>query len=1050
MGCPMRIKIVAIDRNNTTGAWKIVYTPDGNRTHNHPPSLDVRVNTRHRQRSVQQNCGQAISSANELVALQTEAGIPVSRIYSTLLLANTNSLAIPKDIANAKDVWRREMLATGTAIEFKEIVLQMKTIEETLDETRQLVLLLGSLTDEYKMIWTVFENTPNMSLAYAIQALSDFGSKRRFIGKCFYCKKQGHKEFGCRIKKVDEERDQVAQVQQSDFSFTATSAMTKTKWLTDSGASSHMTSVRDKHEGPQDAVRITIADGTKIDAVATSTIALKLMDGTSVRMSDVLYTSEVEGSLMSVSKLDKKDVVAQFNKDRCVFRYRDAKVMEMGCLTSSVTNDDVYADCFMGKMRADNFTRHPENLVKSAGDLDVMHTDVMDTLSKFKIYKTAIVNETSKSIKRLRLANGGEYIGGQFKSYLNQCGNKHDDTVPYTPQQNGLAERINRSLVEMARHILYHEDVAKKCGTKPQRKNLKVFASLGYAHIADEEHRKLDSKALKCRIMDYEDGVKGYRVMDMATGKVQIVRTVKFMKPTTTDHVVAREDGGDEEAVVEATLGGQQPVNAREIVPGFGDVIPLLRDEYEDLEMVPYQPTHPIITRSRDSPIDETTEAEEGGARKKQLVAPSAIGTKRQKMIQERVKPTENQLAITDGQAMVASEAIPKTTKAFSLAFDWMPLGEYSQRYEIDYEETYAPVAYLHSIRVVLAKCCAEGFEIGQSDVDTEFLYGKLDEEIYAELLGGLRELMTLANAEGEDDVVCLILQVCMVSSVTIYDHLKGMGFKTVDADSCVYTQCEGDDKCVVCLYLYDMLIASRDKGVITSVKAGIAERLRINDLGRASFILGIAFDYDINDKTLGISRRAYTESVIKNIGQESAKLSLMPLHPSLHVTKDDRPQTEDDKRFLDNPGEADSNVGIKEVRYLLKTKGLGITYDGLLRTELTAYADSDWDGNRDDRRSESGMMLLMCGAPVVWRSMFQKTVALSTTENIGADQVDPTVIYEDNQGVMALAKNKATTGEVELVYEGSKNELVDFITKGKLSKTLRYLMTCINLGPKF
>ncbi|POM61418.1 hypothetical protein PHPALM_29570, partial [Phytophthora palmivora] len=56
--------------------------------------------------------------------------------------------------------------------QFKEIVLQMETIGEPLDETRQLVLLLGSLTDEYKMISTVLENTPNITLAYAIQALS--------------------------------------------------------------------------------------------------------------------------------------------------------------------------------------------------------------------------------------------------------------------------------------------------------------------------------------------------------------------------------------------------------------------------------------------------------------------------------------------------------------------------------------------------------------------------------------------------------------------------------------------------------------------------------------------------------------------------------------------------------------------------------------------------------------------------------------------------------------------------------------------------------------
>jgi hypothetical protein len=68
-------------------------------------------------------------------------------------------------------------------------------------------------------------------------------------------------------------------------------------------------------------------------------------------------------------------------------------------------------------------------------------------------------------------------------------------------------------------------------------------------------------------------------------------------------------------------------------------------------------------------------------------------------------------------------------------------------------------------------------------------------------------------------------------------------------------------------------------------------------------------------------------------------------------------------------------------VRYLLKAKDLGITYDGMLGAQLVAYSDADWAGNRDDRRSVSGMMLVMCGAPVVWRSTFQKTIALSSTE---------------------------------------------------------------------
>ncbi|KAE8973638.1 hypothetical protein PF011_g25171 [Phytophthora fragariae] len=384
------------------------------------------------------------------------------------------------------------------------------------------------------------------------------------------------------------------------------------------------------------------------------------------------------------------------------------------------------------------------------------------------------------------------------------------------------------------------------------------------------------------------------------------------------------------------------------------------------------------------------------------------------------------------------------------------------------YEETYLQVASLNSVRAMLAKCGAGGMEFEQCDVDTAFLYGKLEEEIYIELPEGLRELLELAEAEGEDDIVCMLLrslyglkQASRVWNKTIDKHLKSMGFEPADADPCVYTRGEGDDECIVCLYVDDMLIASRQKTVIAPVKAGIAEKFRIKDLGRARFIVGIEIDYDMEHRTLGISQKAYTESIIKKCGQENTKPCLTPLEPGVNLTKADDPQTEEDKakikskpyrslvgslmylacgtrpdisvavakpsHFLENSGEKHWDAGIKVVRYLLKTKDVGIVYDGLLGTHLEACSDADWAGHRDDQRPVSGMLLMLCGAPVVWRSTFQKTVARSSTEaeymvlsdcvkecvwmrrllkGIGAEQVGATVIYDDNRRAMTLAKN--------------------------------------------
>ncbi|KAG2782718.1 hypothetical protein PC129_g22910 [Phytophthora cactorum] len=74
--------------------------------------------------------------------------------------------------------------------------------------------------------------------------------------------------------------------------------------------------------------------------------------------------------------------------------------------------------------------------------------------------------------------------------------------------------------------------------TKPQLKNMKVFGALGYAHIPDEKRHKIDAKAFKYRFKGCEGGVKGYRQQNVETGKVQIVRTVKFVETTNPGNLV--------------------------------------------------------------------------------------------------------------------------------------------------------------------------------------------------------------------------------------------------------------------------------------------------------------------------------------------------------------------------------------------------------------------------------------------------------------------------------------------------------------------------------
>ncbi|KAG3076239.1 hypothetical protein PI124_g18405 [Phytophthora idaei] len=114
----------------------------------------------------------------------------------------------------------------------------------------------------------------------------------------------------------------------------------------------------------------------------------------------------------------------------------------------------------------------------------------------------------------------------------------------------------------------------------------------------------------------------------------------------------------------------------------------------------------------------------------------------------------------------------------------------------------------------------------------------------------GLWEFLSLAEAEGENDFVCLLLQnlyglkqASRVWNDTIDEHLKDMGFKGANVDPCVYTRGDSDKDCIVCRYVKYMLNVAKDKAIIASVKAVIAEKLKIKDLGRTRFILRIKID---------------------------------------------------------------------------------------------------------------------------------------------------------------------------------------------------------------
>ena len=165
-----------------------------------------------------------------------------------------------------------------------------------------------------------------------------------------------------------------------------------------------------------------------------------------------------------------------------------------------------------------------------------------EVLRRFQEWKAMVERSTGRKVIAVRTDNGGEYTSVEFQSYLRKEGIKHEFTVSRTPEQNGVAERLNRTLMESVRSMLVGAHLPQRfwadalatavylrnrsptksvdgltpyeawSGHKPSVDHLKVFGCTAYAHISKEERRKLDLKAKKCILLGYGTDVKGYRL----------------------------------------------------------------------------------------------------------------------------------------------------------------------------------------------------------------------------------------------------------------------------------------------------------------------------------------------------------------------------------------------------------------------------------------------------------------------------------------------------------------------------------------------------------
>lgn len=665
-----------------------------------------------------------------------------------------------------------------------------------------------------------------------------------------------------------------------------------------------------------------------------------------------------------------------------------------------------------------------------------------EVFEKFKEFEADVTNQCGHGIGTLRTDNGGEYLSKEFQAYLISKGTSHELTIPHTPQQNGVAERMNRTLQESARAMLAHAGLpngywAEAVSTaaylrnraatsalqdktpfemwyekRPDVSHLRVFGCVAYAHVPDCERKKLDKKAKKLRFVGYCKTSKGYRLYDESTRKLVKSRDVVFNE---ADFALVADEKKKEAVDVELELtmsegdvdetedGAQQPVD--EPRRSQRERRPLIRfgfDEFADAARV----DHVVLNVCQ---VKEPTTIEEALASEHSKQWKEAADSEFESLMDNETWELVN---LPKGREAIGCKWVFKlkyTSDGEVERFKGRLVAKgYSQKHGLDYDETFSPVVRSPSIRALLAYAVQNKMVIHQMDAITAFLNGELEEEIYMRQPEGY-------VVPGKEHMVCKLKkslyglkQAPRCWNKALHDHMEQIGFKRSTSDPCVYIQAKSS-VAIVAVYVDDLIIITTTPEETEKVKESLEKKFRMKDMGRLHYCLGISVVQDDDRKCIWLHQKQYILNMLSRYGMSEANPAPTPADVNVKLVKNDGVSKEVDpvmyqsmvgsllyaamatrpdiahavgvvSKFNSNPTEAHLTAVKRILRYLKGTIDLALRFNDEPGS-LIGYSDADWAGDLDDRHSTTGNLFLLAGGAVSWLSKKQPVVALSTCE---------------------------------------------------------------------
>ena len=325
----------------------------------------------------------------------------------------------------------------------------------------------------------------------------------------------------------------------------------------------------------------------------------------------------------------------------------------------------------------------------------------------------------------------------------------------------------------------------------------------------------------------------------------------------------------------------------------------------------------------------------------------------------------------------------------------------YTQVEGVDFDETFAPVARLESIRILLAIASHLNFKLYQMNVKSAFLNGMLQEEVYVEQPKGF------VDPHRPDDVYKLkramygFKQAPRAWYYRLTAYLIEHRFKRGSADTTPFIRNDKNSFVVTQIYVDDIVFGGTNNSLAHSFADKMKAMFEMSMVGELTYFLGLQVKQ--MNSGIYINQAKYARNLVKRFGLDNVAHAKTPMAANAKLTNDPSGESVDvtlyrsmigcllyliasrpnitfsvGVGFQSNPKVSHLNAVKRIIKYVGGTCDYGLFYSKEFNLSLVGFSDSDWAGNVDDRKSTTGGCFYVGANLVTWMSKKQNSVSLS------------------------------------------------------------------------